>query len=196
MELRAALCRQGLSCDREGRSRPGPGTQLPTPGSVCPPPTRRCAGMGCNRATASEPRSFPAPPPHQSTWSKHGLMLQVRGPSGLSGWKPDRLWGMGRGWLVGMGCSGEQTPAGTLPERVPILPPPPPTPRSPRTRSRAACGPPPAPGSHRPASQSGEEGRQTSHQRVRQAPRTPPQHPAPPPPCLLTHLLLLPQMSP
>lgn len=40
----------------------------------------------------------------------------------------DRLWGMGLSLLVGIGCDGEQTPAGTLPKRVPILPPPPPTP--------------------------------------------------------------------
>lgn len=62
-------------------------------------------------------------------------MPQVRGPSGWyqdGSWKPwGRLWGMGLGWLVGIGCNGEQTPAGTLPKRVPILPPPPPTPAAP-----------------------------------------------------------------
>lgn len=143
MELRAALCMQGLSCDQEGRPRPGPGTQLPTPGSVCPPPTRGCAGMGCHSLRALIPpgSSIPAKAPGTNI----GWCPRYGGHQGYQDANPDRLWGMGLGWLVGIGCSGEQTPAGTLPKRVPILPPPPRTPRRPRTRSRAACGPPPAP---------------------------------------------------
>lgn len=108
--------------------------------AVCLPlPAAGCgvtgAGTGCHRdlraATASPVLPTRAEAPGANTECLR--CCPTDGNHQHGSWKPcERLWGMGLGRLVGIGRNGERTPAGTLPKRVPILPPPPPTPAVPQ----------------------------------------------------------------
>lgn len=193
--LLVTLYRQDTGCDQQDRpSSPRWALCLPLPAASCG--VTADAGLGCN-GDHSHGISCPLHHPEQTPGTfisalRMGTIRLVHGNlgTGVGGWGSVSSWESAATEskpLRGHFHSECQT-CHLLPQLLWCLP----------TRSRAAyslpvlpTASPPGRGSHSPPSQSGGEGWQTSHHCVKQAPSTPSQHPAPPPPCLLTHPQML-----
>lgn len=125
--LLVTLYRQDISCDQQDRlSSPRWGLCLPLPAA-----SRGViddAGLGCNGDHSPLHQRPNHPEQTPGTFIAALRMGTIRLDHGNLG---TGVGGMGLSQLVGISCDGEQTPAGTLPQQVPILPPPPPTPAVP-----------------------------------------------------------------